>query len=97
LEQSKLQWQEGRWDLCDTSPWLLPDLEEAVASLGRDWRPYGFGPNLGMIQTLCDELLAQGLISEPLDPSNVFADFHRAMQGPGSAKELTDAQESDQG
>ena len=88
LEQSKLQWQEARWDLSDTSPWLLPDLEETAGTLGRDWRPYGVEPNRRMIQTLCDEELAQGLISEALDPSALFADFERAMQGAYMRKEL---------
>jgi 4,5-dihydroxyphthalate decarboxylase len=88
LEQSRQKWQEARWDLSDTSPWLLPDLEDAAGLLGRDWRPYGVEPNRRMIQTLCDEELAQGLISEPLDPAALFADFERAMQEAGPAKEL---------
>ena len=37
-------------------------------------------PNQKMIQALCDEELAQGLISQPLDAGEVFAEFERAME-----------------
>lgn len=79
FEQSKVQWQASRRQLADTSPWLLADLEQATRLFGHDWQPYGVEPNRRMIQTLCDEELAQGLIAEPLDASTVFAEFEQAM------------------
>jgi 4,5-dihydroxyphthalate decarboxylase len=79
LNESRLQWQEARRGLAETSPWLRADLEETTQLLGYDWQPYGVEPNLKMIQALCDEELAQGLIEQPLVASEVFAEFEQAM------------------
>ncbi len=60
---------------CDATPWVLQGLEETAALLGEDWQPYGVEPNRRMLATFCDEQLAQGLVSEPLNPDTAFADF----------------------
>jgi len=78
-EQAKFQSQENRRFLADSTPWVLADIEETIEILGPDWQPYGVEPNRRMIQSLCDEEFAQGLIAQPLDSAAVFAEFKQAM------------------
>jgi 4,5-dihydroxyphthalate decarboxylase len=67
---------ENRWKLHESSPWLLDDLEAQARLMGRDFDPYGLGSeNRRMIARFCEEQHAQGLISRPLDPDSVFAEF----------------------
>lgn len=75
FEESKRRWREDRRRLADTTPWVLMELEETAALLGEDWQPYGIEPNRAMLATFCGEQLAQGLVSEPLDPDTAFADY----------------------
>jgi 4,5-dihydroxyphthalate decarboxylase len=84
LDESKTVWQANRRRLTDTTPWLLADIEESTELIGHDWHPNGVGPNRKMIQALCDEEYGQGLISEPLDGSAVFAEFEAVMSGEGN-------------
>ena len=81
LDGSKMRWQESRRRLADTTPWLLTEIEESTALLGEDWQPSGVEPNRKMVQALCDELLAQGLIDRPLRESVVFSEFEGVMRG----------------
>jgi 4,5-dihydroxyphthalate decarboxylase len=80
LDESMRTWMERRRMLAETSPWLLADIEEAVDLIGYDWQPNGVGPNLHMIKTMCDEEYAQGLISTPLDATQVFSEFESVME-----------------
>ena len=80
IEESRIQWQENRRWLADTTPWLLADIEDASELFGHDWQPNGIEPNRKMIQTLCDEELAQGLILAPLEATTVFAEFEQVMK-----------------
>ena len=67
---------ENRWKLHESSPWLLDDLEAQARLMGRDFDPNGLGSeNRRMIARFCEEQHAQGLISQPLDPDSVFAEF----------------------
>src|SRR5512143_1039561 len=50
-----------------------------VGLIGRDRHANGVEPNHKMIQALCDEELAQGLIEQPIDAANVFAEFEQAV------------------
>jgi 4,5-dihydroxyphthalate decarboxylase len=78
FERSKSIWQ-GRRRLAETTPWLLAEIEAATALMGTlDWQPNGVEPNRAMTAALCDELYAQGLIDQPLDPETVFAEFEQA-------------------
>ncbi len=79
FERSRLQAQENRRFLADTTPWLLADLEQSTELLSADWQANGVEPNLRMIETMCQEELAQGLIAQPLDSRAVFAEFERLM------------------
>jgi len=75
LERSKDFWAALRLAECDTSPWLLADLEETIALMGEDWQPYGVEANSRMIDYFCREMLAQGLIKRAVEPSELFAEF----------------------
>jgi 4,5-dihydroxyphthalate decarboxylase len=75
FEESKRRWGDERRIRADTTPWLLLELEETAALLGDDWQPNGVGPNRRMLADFCEEQLAQGLVSHPLEPDTAFADF----------------------
>jgi len=80
FDRARVQSQENRRFLGDVAPWLLADLDESIELLGADWQAYGVEANQEMIQALCDEELAQGLIAQPLDAGGVFAEFEQAME-----------------
>jgi 4,5-dihydroxyphthalate decarboxylase len=80
LDESKNRWQASRRRLADTSPWLLADLEDVTSMLGADFQPSGVEPNRKMVQALCDELDATGLLAKPLAEASVFADFEKVMK-----------------
>lgn len=73
LEEAKKSWLANLRQITDMLPWLA--MEETQAVLGQDWNPSGVDPNRIMVQTLCDELLAQDLVDRPIDPATVFLDF----------------------
>jgi 4,5-dihydroxyphthalate decarboxylase len=75
LEASKAKWFERINELTETTPWLIAEIEESQALIGRDWNPSGVVPNATMIQALCDELLVQGLVSRRIAAAEVFQDF----------------------
>jgi 4,5-dihydroxyphthalate decarboxylase len=80
LDGSRARSEKNRWALAETTPWLLADLEETTALMGKDFQAYGLsGNNSHMIAAFCEEQLAQGLVSEPIDPAAVFAEFERLM------------------
>lgn len=70
----------NRLELHESSAWALADLEEEMALLGRDFRPYGYHENRRMVAAFCEEQWAQGLVTAPLDPDAVFADFEALMR-----------------
>ncbi|MFE3829505.1 hypothetical protein [Streptomyces sp. NPDC059092] len=74
LERSKLRWVARRRLLTDTTPWLLRELTESARLFGDDWMPYGTDPNAEMTRAFCEELYAQGIWPEPIDPRVVFPD-----------------------
>jgi 4,5-dihydroxyphthalate decarboxylase len=80
LDKSRKLWQQKRLDLAELTPWSLADVEETISLLGPDWHTNGFAANRKMIQALCDEELAQGLVKQQLDPASVFADFEKATK-----------------
>jgi 4,5-dihydroxyphthalate decarboxylase len=75
LEASKTRWLERINELTETTPWLLSEIEASQTLFGRDWNPSGVAANLTMVQTLCDELFAQGLISRRVDAAEIFQEF----------------------
>jgi 4,5-dihydroxyphthalate decarboxylase len=81
LERAKLQWQERRRGLAETTPWIEAELEETIQIFGADWQPSGVDANSRLIRTLCEEEYAQGLLQRTLDPSEIFADFERIAKG----------------
>jgi len=83
LERSKALWHTSRRRMNDTTPWLIDDIEASTALMGSDWHPYGVAANHAAIQTLCDELYAQGLIKHSLDASTAFTEFEQAARTRG--------------
>jgi 4,5-dihydroxyphthalate decarboxylase len=75
FETARRQWQNDRARNGDTSPWVMADIENSMDLMGHDWQPGGIEPNEHMTRALCDELLAQGLIDNPVPADAVFADF----------------------
>lgn len=80
FEQSKALWQTyiRTVPYSNMTPWALADIEEVIKVMGADWMPNGVARNLEMIQILCDECLAQGLIDSPLPAESVFDEFEQA-------------------
>lgn len=75
FEQARKLTEERRWVLTDTTPWLLADLDRTMEILGPDWQASGVMPNQPMIADFCSEIYAQGIIPQPVEPDQVFAEF----------------------
>ena len=77
--QARERSERSHWVLHESSPWILPDLEEQQALMGRDFQPYGYRANQPMVAAFCAEQFAQGLIREPVNPDLLFAEFEQLM------------------
>jgi len=80
LDQARVLWQQRRLFMAELTPWTLTDIEETAALLGEDWQPSGVSANRKAIAGLCEEELAQGLVTRPIDPATVFADFDAVLK-----------------
>ncbi len=81
MEESKQRWMAQRRLLPETTPWMLADVEQATAVMGFDWQPNGLTEgNLRMVQALCDEQLAQGLLDKPMRAEDAFTEFAAVMK-----------------
>ena len=79
LDASKKLSQANRKKLSDTTPWLIAEIEDATALFGADYFPYGVEAGRKEIQALCDEQLAQGLVSARVDAAITFTEFEAVM------------------
>jgi 4,5-dihydroxyphthalate decarboxylase len=75
LDRARLLWQQRRLFMAESTPWVLAEMEETAALMGADWHPSGVSANRRVIEALCEEEFAQGLIDRRLDPAAVFAEF----------------------
>ena len=80
IVQARARSEQSHRVLHESSPWLLADLEEQDALMGKGFRPYGYRENRPMVAAFCDEQAGQGLISRPLDPDELFSDFERMLE-----------------
>jgi len=80
LDRARLLWQQRRLHMAELTPWTLTDIEETAALLGEDWQPSGVSANRKAIAGLCEEELAQGLVTRPVDAAVVFADFDAVLK-----------------
>lgn len=80
LDRARLLWQQRRLFMAELTPWTLTDLEETAALMGADWQPSGVTANRKVIQALCEEESAQGLVERPIDPTTVFAEFDEVLK-----------------
>jgi len=79
LDDSKKKSMAARKNLSDTTPWLIGEIEDATALFGKDYFPYGVEANRKVMQALCDEQFAQGLVSEQVDAAIAFPEFEAVM------------------
>ncbi|MFI1728729.1 hypothetical protein ACH40E_05715 [Streptomyces acidicola] len=91
LEESKHHWLGRRRLLTDTTPWLLHALTESAALFGQDWMPYGTASNAAMTAAFCEELYAQGIWPDPIDPAVVFPEPFPEPVAPGPSASATAA------
>jgi hypothetical protein len=54
-------------------PWLVPEMEASLATLGRDPWPYGYGANRKDFDVFLRYLEKQELLAGPLCPKDLFA------------------------
>jgi 4,5-dihydroxyphthalate decarboxylase len=54
-------------------PWLIRHLEETQATMGQDFWPYGFEPNVHTLSTFLRYHFEQGLSKRQLTPQQLFA------------------------
>jgi len=54
-------------------PWQIAAVEETIATLGREWWPYGVERNRGVIETFLRYHHEQGLSPKPLAIEQLFA------------------------
>lgn len=80
LKQARELSDGNRWKNPDSSPWLLTDLEEQAALMGRHFQPYGFRENRPMVAAFCEEQLAQGLVAKPIAPEAIFEEFEQVVR-----------------
>jgi 4,5-dihydroxyphthalate decarboxylase len=55
-------------------PWLHEEVARTRAVLGKDYWPYGIGPNLGPLETFLRYAAEQGLARRPFSPADLFAE-----------------------
>jgi 4,5-dihydroxyphthalate decarboxylase len=72
--------ENNHFVLHESSPWILPDLEERLALMGPEFEPYGYRENQAMVAAFCEEQFRQELIAQPVDPDCLFQEFERLMQ-----------------
>lgn len=58
--------------LTDVTPWHNEDIALATRVIGDDWMPYGFARDRPMVRAFQDELVAQGLLTEPVPERDLF-------------------------
>lgn len=54
-------------------PWLISHVEETERLMGRDFWPYGYGPNIHALETFLRYHFEQGLSKRLLTPKEIFA------------------------
>jgi 4,5-dihydroxyphthalate decarboxylase len=79
LDESKSIWHANRRRLSETTPWMEAEIEEVTELMDEDWRPNGIKPNREEIETLCEEVHAQGLIHEPLIIDELFEEYNELI------------------
>ncbi|WP_143544509.1 MULTISPECIES: hypothetical protein [unclassified Rhodococcus (in: high G+C Gram-positive bacteria)] len=72
FERAKLLSFERRHKLQDVLPLQNQAIARSVQTFGEDWMPYGISRSRTMIDALQRELVAQQLMPEPLDISELF-------------------------
>jgi len=57
------------------SPWLDAELEETEAVMGKDFHPYGFEKNRGVIDVFCRQAHELGIVSRLITADEYFAEY----------------------
>ena len=72
FEAAKRVSRMRRDKLMDVTPWHNEDIALATRVIGSDWMPFGFANDRAMVQAFQEELVAQGLLTEPVPERDLF-------------------------
>lgn len=78
LEEARRLWQANRAQWAEATPWYQAEIEDVASLMGREWHRNGLAANRLVVQTLADEMHAQGLLACRLDCDSLFADYEQA-------------------
>lgn len=79
LEEARRLWQANRAQWVEATPWYQAEIEDVASLMGKDWHRNGLAPNRLVVQTLADEMHAQGLVPYHLDCDALFADYEETV------------------
>jgi 4,5-dihydroxyphthalate decarboxylase len=72
FEKAKRLSRSRRDKLADITPWHNEEIAVATRVVGDDWMPYGFARDRPMVSAFQEELVAQGLLTEPVPERDLF-------------------------
>ena len=78
-------WVEKTKRFAEASPWAMDELEVQLGNFSGDTPPFGMASQAHqlMVATMCHEQYAQGLVTRPANPAELFADFSAIGAGAG--------------
>ncbi|MEO3780458.1 hypothetical protein ABGB16_27325 [Micromonospora sp. B11E3] len=72
LVESERIWGLSRARHCDTTPWILQDLERTATALTPGWNAQGLEPNRTMLDSFLDEMVSQNIITNRPTVDDLF-------------------------
>ena len=81
LRQSFDLWVGKVKKFSEATPWAMQELEIMLGTFAGDTPPFGMDKpaHRVMMEAMCREQHAQGLVDRPADPNTLFADFERIV------------------
>lgn len=82
LRESWQQWWTKAKKFGETSPWATAEIEAMLADFADDTPPFGthHPATLKMLETMCHEQFAQGLVASPANPASLFSEFEGMLE-----------------
>jgi 4,5-dihydroxyphthalate decarboxylase len=86
LARSYEIWIDKTKAFAEASPWAMAELETMLGEFAGDSPPFGMdsAAHRRMVETMCQEQHAQGLVERPARPEELFADFDRLAAAGGA-------------